>query len=37
MLKKIIGAAIGVTAAAACTVALAASISGAGATFPAPV
>jgi len=37
MLKKIIGAAIGVTAAAACTVAIAASISGAGATFPAPV
>ena len=37
MLKKIIGAAIGATAIAACTVAIAASISGAGATFPAPV
>ena len=37
MLKKIVAAAMGIAAAGACTIALAASLSGAGATFPAPV
>src|SRR5271155_1389127 len=37
MFKKIAGFAAGVAAAALCTVTIAASISGAGATFPAPV
>jgi phosphate transport system substrate-binding protein len=37
MLKKTVAAALGLAAAGACTIALAANLSGAGATFPAPV